>query len=359
MSIGLVRFGLFRPCCGLEIVFSSATLYVSKNGRGAFTINLLLRAQTQSATATLDIAVCGNPTIDELVQNGRVRTFPGGSALFTSCAAAYLGSKVGIIGTIGEDYPPKILKRLKTLHIDIHFLRETPRPSTRFQITRNNGSRRLRLIEPGSHVVEPRSTGRFQGVHLGPVFNEIQSSLVTTLRKRCEFLSADLQGFIRTGSANGAVQTVPRSLGRLIGQCDMVQASIEEARSQTRSRDPRVILNRFLAMRAQYGIVTVGEKGSWLGSQRDGTYFVPPFSDLSIRDSTGAGDVFAGSWLSTYLSTKDPVWASAVGSAFGSLASRRTGLAKFRINRRELFRRATWVYNHVKPPRREYRTGNQ
>jgi len=24
-----------------------------------------------------------------------------------------------------------------------------------------------------------------------------------------------------------------------------------------------------------------------------------------------------------------------------------------------LFRRATWVYNHVKPPRREYRTGNQ
>ena len=296
----------------------------------------------------MDIAVCGNPTIDEVVQNGRVRTSPGGSALFTSCAAAYLGSKVGIIGTIGEDYPPKILKRLKTLHIDIHFLRETPRPSTRFQITRNNGSRKLRLIEPGSHVVAPRSTGRFQGAHLGPVFHEIQSSLITTLRKRCEFLSADLQGFIRTISANGAVRTVPRSLSRLIGQCDMVQASIEEARSQIGSRDPRVILNRFLTMQAEYAIVTMGEKGSWLGSQHDGTYFVPPFSDHSIRDSTGAGDVFAGSWLSTYLSTKDPVWASSVGSAFASLASRRTGLSKFGLSRRELLRRAGWVYNRVK-----------
>ena len=295
----------------------------------------------------MDIAVCGNPTIDELVQNGRVRTSPGGSALFTSCAAAYLGSRVGIIGTIGEDYPPKILKRLKTLHIDIHFLRETPRPSTRFQITRNNGSRRLRLIEPGSHVVAPRSTGRFQGVHLGPVFNEIQSSLITTLRKRCEFLSADLQGFIRTVSANGAVRTVPRSLSRLIGQCDMVQASIEEARSQTRSRDPRVILNRFLTIRAQYAIVTMGERGSWLGSQHQDPYFVPAFPDRGIRDSTGAGDVFAGSWLSTYLSTKDPSWASSVGSAFASLASRKTGLSKFRISRTELFQRAVWVYNHI------------
>ena len=294
----------------------------------------------------MDIAVCGNPTIDELVQNGKVHTSPGGTALFTSCAAAYLGSKVGIIGTIGEDYSPKILKRLKALDIDIRFLRETPRPSTRFQITRNNGSRKLRLIEPGSHVVAPRSTGRFQGVHLGPVFNEISPSLVNTLRKGSDFLSADLQGFIRAVSGNGTVRTVPRSLSGIVGRCDMVQASIEEARSQTRSRDPRAILNRFLAMRVQYAIVTMAERGSWLGSQDGRSYFVPAFPERSIRDSTGAGDVFAGSWLSTYLSTRDPVWASAVGSAFASLSSRKTGLSKFRISRTELLRRAVWVYNH-------------
>jgi len=295
----------------------------------------------------MDIEVCGNPTIDELVQSGRVHISPGGSALFTSCAAAYLGSRVGIIGNIGEDYPPKILKRLKTLHIDIHFLRATQGPSTRFQITRNNGSRKLRLIEPGSHVVMPRSTGRFKGVHLGPVFNEVSSSLVNNLRKRCEFLSADLQGFIRTISSSGIIRTVPQNLSRMLGQFDMVQASIEEARSQMRSRNPRTILGRFLAMRVRYAIVTMAERGSWLGSQDARSYFVPAFPDRSIRDSTGAGDVFAGSWLSTYLSTRDPVWASAVGSAFASLSSRKTGLSKFRISRTDLLRRAVWVYNHI------------
>jgi sugar/nucleoside kinase (ribokinase family) len=296
----------------------------------------------------MDIAVCGNPTIDELVQGGRVQESPGGSALFSSCAAAYLGSKVGILGNIGGDYPSSVLQRLKTLDIDISSLRKRNGLSTRFQITRLNGSRKLRLLESGDQIAPPVGPSHFRGIHMGPVFNEISGSLVNTLRKRCGFLSADLQGFIRAVSANGTVRTVPRNLSRLIGLCDMVQASIEEARSQTKSGDPRVILKRFLKMRARYVIVTMGEKGSWIGSQQDGTYFVPPFSDRSTRDSTGAGDVFAGSWVSTYLSTKDPVWASAVGSAFASLASRKTGLSKFYLSRLELLRRAVWVYNHVK-----------
>src|SRR4029077_9370929 len=126
--------------------------------------------------SALDIAVCGNPTIDELVQNGRIRTFPGGSALFTSCAAAYLGSRVGILGNIGEDYPPIILRRLRTLHVDTRFLGKSVGPSTRFQITRFNGSRKLRVLEPGDQIEVPQSTGHFRGVHLGPVFNEIRSS---------------------------------------------------------------------------------------------------------------------------------------------------------------------------------------
>ncbi len=295
----------------------------------------------------MEILVCGNPTIDELVQNGSVSISPGGSALFASCAAGYLGSKVGILGNIGEDYPPRVLRRLKTLHIDVRSLKKSDGPSTRFQITRINGSRKLRLLEPGDQIAASSDTNQFQGVHMGPVFDEIPSSLITTLRKRCKFLSADLQGFIRTVSANGTVRTVPRSLSRLIGQCDMVQASIEEAGSQTRSRDPRVILNRFLTTGVQYAIVTLGEIGSWLGSRRNGSLFIPAFPDLRIRDSTGAGDVYAGSWLSTYLSTRDPVWASAVGSAFSSLTSQKTGLSKFQLSRTELFRRAVWVYNHI------------
>ena len=186
---------------------------------------------------------------------------------------------------------------------------------------------------------------------MGPVFNEISRLLVKTLRKRCDFLSADLQGFTREASGTGVVRTVSRNLGQILGHCNMVQASIDEARSQTRSQDPRRILSKFLIGKIEFAIVTMGKRGSWLGSQREAAYWVPAFPDRSIRDSTGAGDVFAGSWVSTYLSTRDPFWASSVGSAFASLSSRRTGLSKFQISRTELFKRAGWVYNRVKASR--------
>ena len=318
--------------------------------RGVFTINLLRGSISERRKTKMDIVVCGNPTIDELVQKSRVLLSAGGSALFSSCAAAYLGSRVGILGNVGDDYPPSNLRRLRTLHVDLSFLRTNAGPSTRFRITRINRSRELRLIDPCVPIAAPWSSRRYHGIHLGPVFNEISDSLMRNLRKRCEFLSADLQGFIRTVSGS-VVRTVPRNLNTLLGHCDMVQASIEEARTETRLKDPKAMLSRFLKMRVRYAIVTMGEAGSWLGSRRDGSYLIPAFQDRSIRDLTGAGDVFAGSWLSTYLSTKDPVWASAVGSAFASLASRRSGLSKFRPSRRELFRRASWVYAHVEASR--------
>ena len=292
--------------------------------------------------------VCGNLTIDELVLNHRVSISPGGSALFASGAAAKLGAKVGILGNVGTDYPTASLRRLEELSIGIKFLKKTTRPSTRFRITRLNGSRRLELLEPGTPIAALSGKQRFHGIHLGPVFNEISSSLSSKLRMSCQMLSADLQGFIRVSSKAGLVRTIPRNLDHLLGQCDIIQASIDEARTQTRSRDPRGILKRFLRLNVKHAILTMGNQGAWLGSREGKVYFVPAFRDPDITDSTGAGDVFAGSWLRTFLSTGDPVWSSAVGAACASLGSRRTGLSKFQFSRSDVLRRAGWVYNKTK-----------
>lgn len=293
------------------------------------------------------ILVCGNPTIDELETVDSQLVSPGGSALFSSCAAAYLGAKVKILGHIGGDYPLDVLGRLRALGLDLSSLRVSRGPSTRFGILESVGSRRLRLLEPGSCVVSTTLAERFDGIHMGPVFNEITPSLVRNLHKQTDFMSADIQGFVRTVSRTKSVRTVPRDLSLLLRRCKMLQASIDEARLQTGSEKPGQILNKLLSSGIQFAILTMGRRGSYLGISGSGSHLVPAFPEPRALDSTGAGDIFAGSWLKTYLSTRDPVWASAVGSAFASIASRRTGLSKFRIRRAELFKRAGWVYNHV------------
>jgi sugar/nucleoside kinase (ribokinase family) len=308
----------------------------------------LVRSLDYGSSSHPNVAVCGNLTIDELVHRDRVTISPGGSALFASGAAVTLGADASILGNIGEDYPQPVARHLKTLCVDTRLLHRTEGPSTRFRITRSNGSRKLQLLAPGEPIIFPSGLILFQGIHLGPVFNEISSSFVKAIRRRCYFLSADLQGFIRTASSTGSVHTPSQRLDDLLRQCNMVQASIEEARSQIHHLDPMKILDHFRAYKVPYLIITMGGRGSLLSADDYGVFFIPAFRDPNIRDSTGAGDVFAGSWLTTYLATNDPVWASAVGSAFASLACQRSGIAKFRVDRRELFRRAGYVYNRTK-----------
>ena len=295
------------------------------------------------------ITVCGNLTLDELVHHNRTRVSPGGSALFASAAGAYLGARVSILGNIGEDYPSWIPKRLEALGIDQKRLKKTRGPSARFRIKSNSGERKLILLNAGNPIQRPPIFRRVMGVHMGPVFNEIPISLAVYLRKKCGFFSLDLQGFVRRATLSGIVEIQRRNLKRLLELSDLVQGSIDEAKSQDFSNSKDRLLEHILSAGPRFCTLTMGENGSLLGIKRGERFLIPAYPDRSIVDTTGAGDVFAGSWLSTYLSTKDPVWAAAVASAFASLASRKTGLSKFSFARTELFRRASWVFNHTEP----------
>ncbi len=77
-----------------------------------------------------------------------------------------------------------------------------------------------------------------------------------------------------------------------------------------------------------------------------GAFRIPSVPERKVVDLTGAGDIFIGSWVATFMSVEDALWAAAVGAAFASLSVRGTGVSKFRVDRRELFRRASWVYEN-------------
>jgi sugar/nucleoside kinase (ribokinase family) len=268
--------------------------------------------------------------------------------MFASGASAYLGARVGIIGNVGLDYPQSILKSLESLGIDLSKLSRHMGPSTRFKNISSNGTRRLFLLEAGVPVENPGLTRRVDGVHLGPVFQEISDQLVRILRAKAGFMSADLQGFVRIVGRSRRVSVKRKNLAKLLKACDMVQASIEEARPQAPTARQSAMLDWLTNSGPKYSILTLGEKGALIGIRPDQRFKVPAFYDRSVADTTGAGDVFAGAWLSTFLSTRDPIWAASVGSAFASLASQKTGLSKFQLSRKELLRRASWVYNHVR-----------
>jgi len=294
----------------------------------------------------LKIGVYGNLTLDELDRNGKHLIRPGGSALYSSLAAAYLGARVSIFSNIGRDYPKNILSSISSHLIDIAGVKKFDGLTTRFRISYNADSRRLEMVHPGREL-KPRHVLRsLQAIHLGPVFNEIGIDTLAYARRHSEFLTLDVQGLLRTMGQDGFVRLVRKNLNPFLSKCNLVKATEEEARVMAPASTIVASARRLLRKGAQYAIITRGRSGSLLVKKYGGAFRIPSVPERKVVDLTGAGDIFIGSWVATFMSVEDALWAAAVGAAFASLSVRGTGVSKFRVDRRELFRRASWVYEN-------------
>jgi fructokinase len=290
------------------------------------------------------IGVYGNLTLDELDQNGKQTVRPGGSALYSSLAAAYLGARVSVQSNIGRDYPKNLLSLLNKRRIDVSGVQRLDGPTTRFGISYNGDSRKLTLIHPG-HKLKPSDTpNSLHAIHLGPVFLEVGPDMLNYARRHSRFLSVDVQGLLRAKGPKGFVRLERRRIDPFLSKCDLVKATEDEARVIAPASSIVSTARRLLRKGATYAIITRGRAGSLLVEREGKALQIPSVPEHGIIDLTGAGDIFVGSWLATLLFVEDASWAAAVGAAFASLSVRGIGIAKFRFAREELLRRASWAY---------------
>jgi sugar/nucleoside kinase (ribokinase family) len=292
------------------------------------------------------IGVYGNLTLDELDQNGKRVVRPGGSALYSSLAAAYFGARVSVVSNIGRDYPRNILSMINSHGIDPSRVRRFDGHTTRFKISYTGDSRTLELVHPGQKLHPGHILGTLQAIHLGPVFDEIGVATLTYARRHSEFLTLDVQGLLRTAGQDGFVRLVRKNINPFLSKCDLVKATEEEARVMAPASTTVATARRLLHKGAQCAIITQGRSGSLLVKKYGDAVHIPSGPESEVVDLTGAGDIFIGSWLATFLSVRDALWAAAVGAAFASLSIRAIGISKFRFARKELFRRASWVYKN-------------
>lgn len=289
----------------------------------------------------------GNLTIDEIVSDsGLERVAPGGSAFYASVAASFLGVDVGVVSSLGPDYPQDALDWMTKRNVNLRGVRKTNFASTRFRLLYGRGSRRVRLLNQGPGILDAAPMRNQDIIHLGPVYHEIDLELATAARRKCRLLALDVQGLVRRAGPSGRIRLSNRNLDDYLGLCDAVKASWEEAKLLTSCTDPSSMALSLLSKGPEFALVTLGSKGAVLGF-KDGILKVPAYPETRQSDSTGAGDVMLAGWLVGFWRTRDPAWASAVGGAFASLIIRDSGWAKFRISRRELFRRAGWIYPRV------------
>ncbi len=297
-----------------------------------------------------DLIAIGNPVYDEITTPyistaGRVLS---GCSTNAALTAKKLGvEKVGLIGSIGQDYRDLFIKDLERFGIeDLQILDGASTGGFKL-VYFENGDRTLQVLgvageirfeKLSSTTIKALKNAKF--ILLGPILNEIDVDFVRSLRKVCEGkLFLDPQGIIRRIGSNNMIEHAfdLDEVREIISLVDFVKPNEFEAEALTGLNNPSESA-KLLAEWCGGGvsIVTLGEKGSIL-SFKGGVFTIPPYKTFAY-DPTGAGDSYAGAFITRLLSGASLIDAAYYASAASSIMVEYTG-PDFKMSREEVEKR--------------------
>lgn len=258
------------------------------------------------------ILVVGHLTLDVLCNAvDRYASFfvPQGAALGSACGVLVNGGVVDIISVVGDDYPAEILASLQHAGAGLGHLFHRPGPSLRFWILRE--TRRTCVDHPFSSMsiwdytpVPPGpsvSFGAYAAAHICPMPLKAQSAWLRRLRGEVPLLSLDPQPF-----RYAAADALPhQELDGLLHDVDILSISTEDFPDLSVGSTSGV-LSAWLSRGPQIVTLKMGARGAAVGMGGCADYIRLPATSTRVHDETGAGDSFAGAFLTVYAATRDP-----------------------------------------------------
>jgi sugar/nucleoside kinase (ribokinase family) len=250
----------------------------------------------------------------------------GGSVSYASLAARKLGWDAGVLTAAAGDFEPN--RDLPGVSV---FLRSSQKTTRFHNVDEEDGTRRQRLVSRASSIdlgALPAGWKDPDALLLSPVAAEISGGLAGAFE--AGVVGAIAQGWVRDFDADGTVSPRAfREAARVLEGVHVLFLSehdLPEAEAAVRT------FLEFVPIVA----LTRGWKGLLLVT-REGAREVPGLPRPEI-DPTGAGDVFAASFLVGYHETGDPLEAAVFACCAASCVVERVGAAGFG-DRAEVLRR--------------------
>jgi 1D-myo-inositol 3-kinase len=250
-----------------------------------------------------DFVAIGHVTLDRFGESTR----PGGSALYAAVTAHRLGLSVGLLTSHGDDFP------LEVIPSKIEVISVPAADTTLFEHRHEPGGRVSHVRAVASPLTADDVPDDWRDAALSllaPVVDEVDPLIATLFTDGA--VGAVAQGWLRQVQPDGLV--VPRvwpSPERVLQSVQALFLSREDIRGQEAA-----VVEWF--QRMPVGVLTADRAGALLFVNGE-RYEVQPRRAREI-DPTGAGDVFAATFLVQYQRDGDPWLAAAAAACAGSLA---------------------------------------
>lgn len=230
------------------------------------------------------------PTSGERVTATAIEMFPGGMGANCACAASSLGSEVYFFGSVGSDvYGDFLLGDFKNHGVKTEHIPITQKTTKALISVTPNGERSI-ISEPFEYA--PKALRKFletspptgllyvDGYHLGAAKKELEL--------------AKTKGFTIYCDLDGALDTYKKSeILELLKLVDIVQVTPNIVQNLFDSNDTTTLLKY-----APKVLQTNGAENVELYTPESKKCFTVP--KTNVVDTTGAGDIFAGSFLHFY-----------------------------------------------------------
>lgn len=221
----------------------------------------------------------------------------GGGVIHALMGMALWGDRPGLIGPLGEGFPPESAARLGR-SLDMRGAYHLPIPQIRaWQLFEEDGSRRelyrVRETEPFIRGPQPQHLPacyrRSSGFYLLQDFEGIQA------------WRSVLKGYLLWEPLQQVMVPGNRDLMRRTlasGSIDVVSPNWVEAQAVYDLHDPSDLVDAFFNDGAPRVALRMGEQGSYLADRLSGERIhIPPAPVAAIVDQTGAGNTYCGALL--------------------------------------------------------------
>ena len=262
----------------------------------------------------MKILFVGHTSVDHIRNIRGEKVQPGGAALYAAMGAKTVCSEVGILTAIGNDYPfPGIFK-----DFDFTLVKRAKKGSTEFFITYDknwNATYRKVSIGPGSLITTRDVLSCVESgaemIHLAPMNPPKVKNMVSAIKASNKDVIVSINSCINYMGDRANCLAVLEAAAL----ADIFILNERELHALT---GMEVVSKAVKGIKSKTMVLTLGEIGTIISSQGS-TEFIPAMSAItkSATDVTGAGDTWSGSFVASYLSSKE--WIKAV--SFASVVS--------------------------------------